>query len=105
VCLFVKDHSGEGHKEAKKRLSKFEKNGGVAKVIGISKLRTKYESFEAKRQLCALYDLFLADDRVLPMLPKLIGGWPEGSISHRAARWQWDVPPRAGCCSASAALV
>jgi ribosome biogenesis protein UTP30 len=42
-------------------------------VIGLSKLRTKYESHEAKRQLCGLYDLFLADDRVLPSLPKLIG--------------------------------
>lgn len=105
MCLFVKDHAGEGHKEAKKKLSKFEKNGGVAKVIGISKLRTKYESFEAKRQLCSLYDLFLADDRVLPMLPKLIGGWPAGSVSCSAGRWQWSVLLHAGCCSTSAVLV
>ena len=34
---------------------------------------TKYESFEAKRKLCNSYDLFLADERVLPSLPKLIG--------------------------------
>ncbi len=33
----------------------------------------RYESHEAKRELCKLYDLFLADERVLPMLPKLIG--------------------------------
>ncbi len=87
VCLFVKDHAGEGQKEAKKRLQKLEKNGGVAKVIGISKLKTKYESFEAKRQLCALYDLFLADDRVLPMMPKLIGapaGRPAGAAGGGA---------------------
>jgi hypothetical protein len=50
-----------------------EQQGGVAKVIGLSKLRTKYESFESKRELCKLYDLFLADDRILPSLPKLIG--------------------------------
>lgn len=73
ICLFVKDSEGEGHKEAKKRLTAFEKNGGIAKVVGVSKLRTKYESHEAKRQLCKLYDLFLADDRILPSLPKLIG--------------------------------
>lgn len=36
--------------------------------------RTKYESHEAKRQLCNSYDLFMADDRILPSLPKLIGG-------------------------------
>ncbi|RMZ55408.1 hypothetical protein APUTEX25_003532, partial [Auxenochlorella protothecoides] len=35
--------------------------------------RTKYESHEAKRKLCNSYDLFLADERVLGSLPKLIG--------------------------------
>jgi ribosome biogenesis protein UTP30 len=74
VCLFVKDSKGgEGHKAAKARLAKFTSKGGVSKIIGLSKLRTKYESHEAKRQLCGSYDLFLADERVLPSLPKLIG--------------------------------
>lgn len=73
VCLFVKDHKGEGHKAAKERVQQLEKNGGVAKVLGLSKLKTKYESFEAKRQLCGLYDIFLADERIIPSLPKLIG--------------------------------
>ena len=74
VCLFVKDTpDGAGHKEAKKRLAQVQKSGGVAKVVGTSKLRTKYESHEAKRQLCRSYDLFLADERILPSLPKLIG--------------------------------
>lgn len=72
VCLFVKDHKGEGHKGAKLRV-KQEKIAGVAKVIGLSKLKGKYEPFEAKRQLCNSYDLFVADDRVVPSLPKLIG--------------------------------
>lgn len=49
-------------------------NCPCCQVIGTSKLRTKYESHEAKRNLCKAYDLFLADDRVLPSLPKLIGG-------------------------------
>ena len=39
----------------------------------MSKLRTKYEAHEAKRQLCNSYDLFLADERIIPSLPKLIG--------------------------------
>ena len=52
---------------------KQEKIAGVAKVIGLSKLKGKYEPFEAKRQLCNSYDLFVADDRVVPSLPKLIG--------------------------------
>jgi hypothetical protein len=44
-----------------------------SQIIGLHKLRTKYESHEAKRQLCGSYDLFLADERVVPSLPKLIG--------------------------------
>lgn len=64
--------AGEGHKEAKKKVRE-EKVAGVAKVVGLSKLKTKYESHEAKRQLCNSYDLFVADERVLPSLPKLIG--------------------------------
>lgn len=72
VCLFVKDHKGEGHKESKAKV-KAEKIPGIAKVIGLSKLKTKYESHEKKRQLCNSYDLFMADDRILPSLPKLIG--------------------------------
>jgi len=39
----------------------------------VSKLRTKYESHEAKRILAGAYDLFVADERVIPSLPKLLG--------------------------------
>jgi ribosome biogenesis protein UTP30 len=74
ICLFVKDgKGGEGHAAAKKRLASMPANAGITKVVGLSKLRTKFESHEAKRALCAAHDLFLADDRVLPSLPKLIG--------------------------------
>jgi len=73
VCLFVKDHKGEGHKQAKARLEQLLKSGHIAKIVGLSKLRTKYESHEAKRKLCNSYDIFLADDRVIPVLPKLLG--------------------------------
>ena len=64
--------AGEGHKEAKQRV-KQQQLAGVSKVVGLSKLKTKYEAPEAKRQLCSLYDLFLADERILPSLPKAIG--------------------------------
>ena len=39
----------------------------------LSMNRSKYESFEAKRKLCGSYDLFLADERILVHLPKLLG--------------------------------
>lgn len=72
VCLFVKDHKGEGHRAAKEQLA-LQQVSGVAKIVGLSKLRSKYEAHEAKRKLCSTFDLFLADDRILPSLPKLIG--------------------------------
>ncbi|GAB4821059.1 hypothetical protein N2152v2_008105 [Parachlorella kessleri] len=72
ICLIVKDRKGEGHKAAKLKVRE-EKVAGVSKVVGVSKLRTKYESHESKRQLCSSFDLFLADERVLPTLPKLLG--------------------------------
>ncbi|KAF9996103.1 hypothetical protein BGZ80_009709 [Entomortierella chlamydospora] len=68
VCLFVKDPQ----KDYKRLLE--EKNvKAVSKVIGVSKLRAKYKPYEAKRQLCASYGMFLSDARVVTMLPKMLG--------------------------------
>ncbi|CAG8565526.1 24263_t:CDS:2 [Dentiscutata erythropus] len=68
ICLITKDPQ-KTFKElvASKNLKR------IRKVIGISKLRKKYQPYEAKRQLCNSYDLFMADDRVIPLLPKLLG--------------------------------
>ncbi len=35
--------------------------------------RSNYGSHEARRQLCSSYDLFVADERILVLLPKLLG--------------------------------
>ncbi|KAJ3046578.1 hypothetical protein HK097_000726 [Rhizophlyctis rosea] len=45
----------------------------VSKVIGVQKLKAKYKPYEAKRQLVASYDLFLADEKVLAVLPPILG--------------------------------
>ncbi|PSK37315.1 hypothetical protein B9Z65_2057 [Elsinoe australis] len=45
----------------------------VARVIGLEKLKAKYKSFESRRQLFSEYDVFLADDRVVTYLPKMLG--------------------------------
>jgi len=45
----------------------------ITRVIDVAKLKTKYKQFEARRQLLAEHDLFLADDRVVLLLPKLLG--------------------------------
>ena len=68
VCLIAKDP----HAETKELVKSLDISRSV-KVIGVSKLRSKYKAFEAKRALCQSYELFLADDRVLPVLPRLLG--------------------------------
>ncbi|QDS72865.1 hypothetical protein FKW77_007358 [Venturia effusa] len=45
----------------------------IAKVVAVSKLKTKYKPYEARRKLLAEYDIFLADDRVINLLPGLLG--------------------------------
>ena len=47
--------------------------GLVQKVISLSKLRTSYNRFKARRELRDTYDLFLADERILPMLANVLG--------------------------------
>ena len=68
VCLFVKDPADHYRKLLE------EKNvHSVTEVIGITQLKKEYQIFEAKRNLRKSHDIFLADDRIVPLLPKLIG--------------------------------
>jgi ribosome biogenesis protein UTP30 len=50
-----------------------EKLTQVKRVVGVAKLKGKFAPFEARRQLMNEHDVFLADDRIIPMLPKLLG--------------------------------
>ncbi|KAF9517260.1 hypothetical protein BS47DRAFT_1340013 [Hydnum rufescens UP504] len=45
----------------------------VSRVVGVEKLKGKYKPFETRRQLLRESGLFLADERVVPLLPKLLG--------------------------------
>lgn len=42
-------------------------------VIGFSKLKARYQSFESRRQLLSEHDVFLADDRIIMRLVKTLG--------------------------------
>lgn len=66
VCVFTKDPQKDYRRI-------FEEEGVKAKVIGLSKLRANYKTFESRRKLVGSYDLFLTDARVVRMLPKLLG--------------------------------
>ncbi|CAI0421718.1 unnamed protein product [Linum tenue] len=73
LCLIIDDRHKSGlTKESAKK--KIEHDGiPISKIIKLSKLKTDYRPFEAKRKLCDSYDLFFADRRVLPLLPKMLG--------------------------------
>lgn len=69
VCLIVKTTV----KKNMKTLMQESGTGSITKVLSVQKLRQNYREFEAKRKLSDSFDLFLADKRVLPLLPKLLG--------------------------------
>ena len=45
----------------------------ITRVIGLSKLKARYKSFESRRQLLSEHDIFLADDRIITILPRILG--------------------------------
>ncbi|KAF7592226.1 hypothetical protein BBP40_000498 [Aspergillus hancockii] len=45
----------------------------IDKVIGYSKLKSRYQSFESRRQLLSEHDVFLADDRIIMRLVNTLG--------------------------------
>jgi hypothetical protein len=72
---------------------------GVTKVIGYTKLRKNYHEFQQKRALVAAYDAFFTDDRILPMLPALLG-------KVRAAEEErHPAPTRAPCSQLTVSVV
>jgi len=68
VCLITKD-------PVKPFKSYVEDNPipGLTKVIGFTQLKRNYNQYKLKRELLASYDLFVADDRILPLLPPVLG--------------------------------
>lgn len=71
VCIIVKEESKAWVQEMIQQFP--EHLGFVKKVLGLTSLRKKHARFEQQRALLARYDVFLADDRILPMLAKCIG--------------------------------
>lgn len=68
VCLITKDPQNDY-----KNLLKQKRITSIHKVIGIEKLRKKYQPYEARRILCSSYEVFLADRSVISLLPQLLG--------------------------------
>ncbi|XP_023746524.1 uncharacterized protein LOC111894663 [Lactuca sativa] len=45
----------------------------ISKILKLSKLKSDYRSFESKMELLNSFDIFLADRRVIDMLPGILG--------------------------------
>jgi len=77
LCLITADPPASSPR-AYKELVKHPKfpadlSASIGKVIKVSSLRAKYKSFESLRKLYAEYDIFFADDRVIHILPQILG--------------------------------
>ena len=68
VCLITKDPQREYKDLLESHGIKF-----INRVVGITKLKGKFKPFEARRMLLQENGLFLADERVVPLLPGLLG--------------------------------
>jgi ribosome biogenesis protein UTP30 len=68
VCLICKDPQREYKDLLDSHGIKF-----ISRVVGIAKLKGKFKPFEARRLLLKEHGLFLADERVIPLLPTLLG--------------------------------
>ena len=71
VCLIVKEDCKAAIQE---QILAFPKHlGCIKKVLGLQSLRTKHASYQQRRDLLARFNVFLADDRILPMLQSALG--------------------------------
>ncbi|KAI0373789.1 ribosomal protein L1 [Pilatotrama ljubarskyi] len=68
VCLITKDPQREYKDLIAERGIKF-----ISRVVDIKHLKGKWKPFEARRMLLKENGLFLADERVVPLLPALLG--------------------------------
>ncbi|RPD56121.1 ribosomal protein L1 [Lentinus tigrinus ALCF2SS1-7] len=68
VCLITKDPQREYKDLIAKEGIKF-----ISRVVDIRHLKGKWKPFEARRMLLKENGLFLADERVVPLLPALLG--------------------------------
>ncbi|THH30586.1 hypothetical protein EUX98_g3593 [Antrodiella citrinella] len=68
ICLITKDPQREYKDLLETHKIKF-----ISRVVGVTKLRGKFKGYEEKRMLLEENGMFLADERVIPLLPALLG--------------------------------
>ncbi|KAE8452591.1 hypothetical protein EG329_013850 [Mollisiaceae sp. DMI_Dod_QoI] len=65
----------------------------ITKVVGLDKIRKKWTQYEAQRKLLAEHDIFLADDRIIVSLPKMLGKTFYKSTAKRPIPIDIAAPP------------
>jgi ribosome biogenesis protein UTP30 len=71
VCLIVKD---EAKPWVQEMITNFpEHMSCIKKVLTLDSLRKKHAQYQQRRSLLARFNLFMADDRILPMLTSALG--------------------------------
>lgn len=70
-------------------------------MVGLEKLKGKFKPFEARRALMREHELFLADERVMGLMPQLLGkvfydSKKSVAISHFASIDSWQGAQRSG---------
>ncbi|XP_015170499.1 ribosomal L1 domain-containing protein 1-like [Solanum tuberosum] len=79
ICLIIDDRPRKPHNSKTKLdvetvLKKLKSEGiSITKVLKFTKLKSEYKSFDSKLDLYGSYELFLADKRVMNLLPGLLG--------------------------------
>ncbi|BFZ03046.1 hypothetical protein BsWGS_06085 [Bradybaena similaris] len=78
VCLLVKDldRFDRDYEPTTNHFKDFLRKKGVSsinEVIPLKSLKMEYKPYEAKKNLANLYDVFLADARIMRLLPTLLG--------------------------------
>ncbi len=79
VCVFVKDREKGIKPDHEATLREFkqllEEKGvdQVSEVIPLRQLKVEFKQYEAKVKLSNRFDKFLADDRIIRLLPKFLG--------------------------------
>ncbi|KAF7373440.1 hypothetical protein MSAN_00553700 [Mycena sanguinolenta] len=68
ICLITKDPQRKYKDLLTQYNIKF-----ISRVVGVEKLKGKFKPYEARRVLLKENGLFLADERVVPLLPRLLG--------------------------------
>jgi ribosome biogenesis protein UTP30 len=71
ICLIVK---GTSKADIQAMVDRFPSHlGCIKKILTLESLRQKFKEYKHKRELHSRYDLFVVDDRVLPMLGRQLG--------------------------------